>query len=339
MSTSTVPVQYTPMTDGIDDFTQNVDRKFSELVVEHYFNLGKRWLYFPIHQLIIDTRKTFPDGKNMFDRLYEDNIDAETLPQAQKLFPPNSLPDLMKLVKLIESSKTTHTLQDDLQQNCLIYYILKDADVEAAEEYADEVLIPAAYRHFMTGCHALDRGNMELTVEQITYPGTATTYPDAVVQAINNQSTLQKKRQKGDELIVWYFDSMVPKHVTHECMTIYIASLARLDPMSALTYIRSLTAATQSAAFECLVKSCVDERNQGGVWRLGNLPFTKNEGEMLEQALDHVSSDEQLNNDILVTRSLHLGEVREAKHLINVAVEKRGGEERWGEYKDALGLY
>ncbi|KAG5358778.1 hypothetical protein CKK34_5060 [Yarrowia sp. E02] len=323
----------------MSDFAQNVEKQFGELVIEHYFNKEPFVYSSGLSSTISDTRKLFPDRKNMFDRLFEDNISQESLAEEQKLFPPSNYNNLVKLVRLIETEKSTETLQDDLQQNCLIYYLLLDANQEAADAYASEILLPEAYQHFMNGCYALDRGDMHKAVEEITYPGTASTYPDAVVQALNAQAVAQKKRNEGDVLIVRYFDDNTPRCDMHESMTIYIACLARLDPMTALTYIRSLTHGAQSGAFECLVKACVEERYLGGVWRLGNLPFTQREGDLLQQALDAMSPDEDLNNDILVTRALHLGQVRKAKSLINLAVAKRGGEEKWGEYEATLALY
>lgn len=328
-----------PQSLNMSDFTQKVEQKFGELVIEAYFK-GDPFVYSSsLFNTIADTRKLFPDRKNMFDRLFEDNINRESLAEEQKLFPPSNLNDLIKLVRLIETDKTTETLQDDLQQNCLIYYLLLDANQEAADGYAAEILLPSAYQHFMNGCYALDRGDMNRAVEEITYPGTASTYPDAVVQALNALTVAQKSRSEGDQLIVRYFDENTPKCDQHESMTIYISCLARLDPMTALTYIRSLTAGAQKGAFECLIKACIEERYLGGVWRLSNLPFTKQEGDLLRVALDSVSTDEDLNNDILVTRALHLGNVREAKSLIGDAVERRGGEEKWGEYEATLALY
>lgn len=323
----------------MSDFTQKVEKKFGELVIEHYFKSEPFVYSSPLFNTIGDTRKLFPDRKNMFDRLYEDNINRESLAETQKLFPPSNYNDLVKLVRRIETDKTTETLQDDLQQNCLIYYLLLDANQEAADAYATEILLPVAYKHFMNGCYALDRADMNTAVEEITYPGTASTYPDAVVRALNAQAVAQKKRREGDQLIVRYFDETTPKCDQRESVTIYIACLARLDPMMALTYIRSLTASAQMGAFQCLVKACIEERYLGGVWRLSNLPFTDREGDLLQQALDAVSTDEDLNNDILVTRALHLGQVRKAKSLINLAVAKRGGEEKWGEYEATLALY
>lgn len=323
----------------MSNFTQKVEQKFGELVIEAYFKPEPFVYSSALSNTITDTRKLFPDRKNMFDRLLEDNFNRESQADDQKLFPPTNYNELLKLVGLIETGKTTETLQDDLQQNCLIYYLLLDANQEAADGYADETLLPSAYKHFMNGCYALDRGDMKRAVDEITYPGTASTYPDAVVQALNAQAVAQKSREEGDQLIVRYFDENTPKCDQPQSMTIYIACLARLDPMTALTYIRSLTSGAQKGAFECLVKACVEERYLGGVWRLGNLPFTEQEGSLLREALGEVSTDEDLNNDILVTRALHLGNVREAKSLIGVAVEQRGGEEKWGEYEATLSLY
>ncbi|KAG5358406.1 hypothetical protein CJU89_4966 [Yarrowia sp. B02] len=323
----------------MSDFTQKVDKKFGELLIEKYFPAEPFVYSSNLFNTITDTRKLFPDRKNMFDRLFEHNINANSLPQAQKLFPPSNINDLLKLVRLIETDKPTETLQDDLQVECLIYYLLLDANKEAADSYAAVVLIPAGYTHFMNGCHALDRGDMQRAVDEITYPGSVSTFPDAVVQALNAEAVAQKKRREGDELIVRYFDDNTPKCEAPESTNILIASLARLDPMAALTYIRALTSTAHKLAFECLVKACIEERYLGGVWRLGNLPFTKEEGELLHYALDNVSQDQDLNNDILVTRALHLGNVREAKSLINVAMEQRGGEEKWGEYEATLALY
>lgn len=323
----------------MSDFSQKVEQKFGELVIEAYFKTEPFVYSSSLYNTISDTRKLFPDRKNMFDRLFEDNINHESLAEVQRLFPPSNYNDLIKLVRLVETDKPTETLQDDLQQNCLIYYLLLDANQEAADGYAAEILLPSAYQHFMNGCYALDRGDMKRGVDEITYPGTASTYPDAVVQALDALAVAHKSREEGDLLIVRYFDENTPKCDLPESFTIYIASLARLDPMSALTYTRSLTTGAQKGAFECLVKSCIEERFLGGVWRLGNLPFTKEEGVLLREALTAVSKDAELNNDILVTRALHLGNVREAKSLIGVAVEHLGGEEKWGEYAATLSLY
>lgn len=317
------------------NFNSEEEKSFAELVLTSYpFQYeGKKN---KLAKTITEFRFVLPDKINMFDRLFQDLIGTASVQEVQELFPPKNVSDLLKLVALIESGTSEETKQDQLKQVSLLYYIVLDLGKEVADGYAKEVVMPESYQHFIGGCHALDRGEIETAVSELIYPGTASTYPDVVVASIDAVARFNKNRHLGDVLVCKYFTSSVPHCVSASSTDIYVAALGRLNPMSALTYIRAMTQDAHEPLFQCLVTSCIDKDNKGGVWKLSNLPFTRREDVLFSEALRAVCHDESLIDDVLVTRSLHLGDIRQAKDLVRDATAQKGGNERWLEIEDGL---
>ncbi|CAN6665953.1 hypothetical protein TRVA0_037S01112 [Trichomonascus vanleenenianus] len=255
--------------------------------------------------------------RSQLGSLFFDTLVAElTADRIQAAYPPKSKDALIELIQKIERDNSKR-----LNQACLVYYLFLDYDPELtdgdnlAEFFASEIDMPRGYKELIRGFWYLDQLEFAKALVHLSYPETASTFPEKIVGAYVKKAPPTARQSE----VIQYICATQPKLVDATVLGYYVETLCQVSLHSALGFVR----AASPEAKESLFATIVDYSLQGdrkNVWRLANMPLNAAESRVLYEVLSSVATSgsaslASLARDVMLMRALHTGDTAVAKKV------------------------
>lgn len=293
---------------------------------------------------LVNSRKKL-GGWLFFDILAKELVDLDTT----GLFPPKDKSAVDSLIETIHE----HDTVKKLNQACLTYYLFLDFPPEITmgedlpQYYSDEIDFPTGYRELVKGFWCLDRLQFDESLVHLSHPLVTPTFHDKVVSAYLTATTSSSSQtDQKYNYVMAYLCANNPKLVSQDTITNYMTALCAVSLYSGLEFTRTVSPDIKLELLTAMVEFCLENNPKRNLWRLVNLPFTRDEERLmytnvLAGFVSNAKSEQHksLAKDVLLMRSLHTGNVSLASEVANLG--NNGGNESvsWKDLSRGLQLY
>lgn len=138
--------------------------------------------------------------------------------------------------------------------------------------YADEIDLPEGFRRLVDGFHALDTGDMNAGLLNLSHPTVAPTYPEKIIDTFVTASVRHKNTHSHEaqhtnrdySLAIAYITAKSPAFISQRNLDVYMSALCSASVYAALNFTRGVsdiaadgTGSVKSRLLKALIHSCL----------------------------------------------------------------------------------